>query len=342
MVYELLEVQKFLKRQKLPQNIINLIASPQSTKQPSPRPLYPSTNMADEMMKKQRQFVPPHNSSSSRSSQEAVALTCRPVNSLNPHDAQQGPDFIRVPCKARGVSQDHTAQNAFIDIPRDAPHGLILACSNEICYNSGRRFRYCIVCRTPAAKRNFHVRHAHGLDIRKGIRTESPVDRAPTPPHEKKRSATEHNRTISSVEMAAMAKQAIGKLSIEDKDAETQRSPPEERPPKKTRKSTCSEEQELVLSQEEIEWLELLHSRPSFGDTEETTKWFDSVIDCSLAFSQQTDIDESHNNVDNRAQPVKSSLLPDEADEILSALESPRNEAKPDYDRDNHFNYDQL
>jgi hypothetical protein len=49
----------------------------------------------------------------------------------------------RVLCQARGLSQDHNASTAFIDIPVGAPHGLLLVCSHVECANSHRRFRYC-------------------------------------------------------------------------------------------------------------------------------------------------------------------------------------------------------
>ena len=49
----------------------------------------------------------------------------------------------RVLCQARGLSQDHNANTAFIDIPVDAPHGLLLVCSHAECVKSHRRFRYC-------------------------------------------------------------------------------------------------------------------------------------------------------------------------------------------------------
>jgi hypothetical protein len=49
----------------------------------------------------------------------------------------------RVPCQARGLSKDHNASTAFIEIPDNAPHGLQLVCSHAECANSQRRFRYC-------------------------------------------------------------------------------------------------------------------------------------------------------------------------------------------------------
>lgn len=67
----------------------------------------------------------------------------------------------RVPCKARGMGDDHST-NAFFLIPENAPHGTLVVCSHRACIESGRRFRYCAVCELPCAKRNFSRRHSHG------------------------------------------------------------------------------------------------------------------------------------------------------------------------------------
>ena len=78
-----------------------------------------------------------------------------------------GVDFVRQPCKARGVSikpsqHPHVARFAYIDIPLGTMHGTVLSCCHPVCISSGRRFRYCTHCQTAVAKRNFNVRHNHG------------------------------------------------------------------------------------------------------------------------------------------------------------------------------------
>jgi hypothetical protein len=79
--------------------------------------------------------------------------------------ARTSGQFLRVPCKARSIPNTHNSSNAFLNVPVDAPHGLLLSCSHFECAASGRTFRYCIVCATPVAKRNFPQRHGHGLII---------------------------------------------------------------------------------------------------------------------------------------------------------------------------------
>lgn len=71
--------------------------------------------------------------------------------------------ILRFPCKARGVPDNHNANNAYIDVPSNASHGAVVLCSHPICAASGRKFRYCSVCMVPVAKRNFSKRHGHGL-----------------------------------------------------------------------------------------------------------------------------------------------------------------------------------
>uniref|UniRef100_A0A7S2IEK0 Uncharacterized protein n=1 Tax=Helicotheca tamesis TaxID=374047 RepID=A0A7S2IEK0_9STRA len=74
----------------------------------------------------------------------------------------------RMPCKARSVPADHTAENAYFNIPPNAAHGLTLVCSYPECSLSGGRFKFCAVCDIPVAKRNFARRHSHGLLTRRG------------------------------------------------------------------------------------------------------------------------------------------------------------------------------
>lgn len=69
----------------------------------------------------------------------------------------------RMPCRARSVPVGHTPQTAYLSIPPDAPHGMVLMCSHPHCAASGKRFRFCAVCDIPVAKRNFLKRHSHGL-----------------------------------------------------------------------------------------------------------------------------------------------------------------------------------
>ena len=80
-----------------------------------------------------------------------------------PSSSQEGAGqpFIRIPCRARGVCGSHTPDTAYFDIPVDCQHGTMLQCSYPACRDSERWFRYCKVCDTVVAKRNFSKRHGH-------------------------------------------------------------------------------------------------------------------------------------------------------------------------------------
>lgn len=56
---------------------------------------------------------------------------------------QEQQAFRRVPCKARGMSNNHNTHTAYFEIPVDAPHGLLLCCTHPECQVSARAFRYC-------------------------------------------------------------------------------------------------------------------------------------------------------------------------------------------------------
>lgn len=128
----------------------------------------------------QMNYCIPTNSNVSVSSGDEVSGVRRIIQ-------RNGKDFVRQPCKARGVSvkdgQDpHVAKFAYIDIPVGAVHGTVLSCCHPLCKSSGRLFRYCVQCQTAVAKRNFNVRHAHGkthlqpslLKNREEVKPESP------------------------------------------------------------------------------------------------------------------------------------------------------------------------
>jgi len=71
------------------------------------------------------------------------------------------PPANSVPCRCRGMPDDHNPKTAYIVIPKDVMHGQALQCSHPICRHRGVRFRYCSACQRPVAKRNFSSRHNH-------------------------------------------------------------------------------------------------------------------------------------------------------------------------------------
>lgn len=53
------------------------------------------------------------------------------------------------------------SQTAYLEIPKDAVHGLHLLCSHPACRAVGVKFRYCYYCKKPVTKQNFRSRHLH-------------------------------------------------------------------------------------------------------------------------------------------------------------------------------------
>jgi len=66
------------------------------------------------------------------------------------------------PCRARGMDQGHNFDSAYFTVPDGLDHGADLYCSYRACRAEGCKFRYCAVCKAPAARRNFRKRHGHG------------------------------------------------------------------------------------------------------------------------------------------------------------------------------------
>jgi len=87
-----------------------------------------------------------------------------------------GRKLFRSSCRARAVAKDHTPATAYLLIPEDVRHGYLLRCSHSWCIKTGRLFRYCVVCRQPVTKRNFHKRHGHGLIRYENGRSFLPAD----------------------------------------------------------------------------------------------------------------------------------------------------------------------
>ena len=68
-----------------------------------------------------------------------------------------------IPCRARGMPADHNFKTAYFVIPDGIEHGDELVCNYPACRQAGVKFRYCLHCKIPVAKRNFRNRHRHGV-----------------------------------------------------------------------------------------------------------------------------------------------------------------------------------
>jgi len=121
-----------------------------------------------------------HNHQQQQQQQQAAALTQQRQESIHLNremqQQQQQQSVERdvsfhdskstiLPCRARGMPMDHNIKTAYFVIPDDIKHGTELLCSYFACRNAGIKFRYCVYCKLPVAKRNFAKRHRHSGKI---------------------------------------------------------------------------------------------------------------------------------------------------------------------------------
>ena len=193
---------------------------------------------------------------------------------------------FRVPCKARGLPSDHNHRTAYIEIPVNAPHGMILMCSHTMCAGTGRKFRYCAVCKVPVAKRNFRKRHAHGLLVPRSV---DGLTR--DMPHAMQPQQQQH------MEYQHQGPHVGGVVVSND-----------------IRESSSGEsggeiKMTVKLLPHEFRWLAVLHNRPKTEDGAAMQKWFQRVLEVSneaFAYEQQ---DKGPEEMDCDAQQQQSATF---------------------------------
>ena len=205
----------------------------------------------------------------------------------------------RIPCKARGMPEDHNAEHAYFEISFETIHGKILACSHRDCALSGRRFRYCAVCALPVAKRNFMKRHAHGLfvsskelmdaDIKEGFTSTCSFISAPkgdnTISSQAILEATRHHRVVSYDNKADPLQALLDGTTENDKV---------------TPSLSYSAPLKVERHDNESKWISLLHRRPELEDTISMSKWMEAVIKVSADLAPN----EIHSLTDSETSPV--------------------------------------
>lgn len=98
---------------------------------------FPSSNPADPEMK------PPLALQEGEEEEPVVRRHDHDDHHPKNHSSPFASSSRRFPCRARNISNNHNSDNAYVDVPADAPHGQLLCCSHPECVKSGRRFRYC-------------------------------------------------------------------------------------------------------------------------------------------------------------------------------------------------------
>lgn len=190
----------------------------------------------------------------------------------------------RVPCKARGLSKSHNIDNAYLEIPAGASHGMVLRCSHPECQASGRKFCFCKVCGIPVAKRNFSKRHGHGLLIdckleMHAVRSMNATAAATgygqfsaVPEDQEQSVVSTDDKFPRSVTSESLSAVSAGMLQT--RNASTQRN---NNPQDGT--TVAATAAPVQLSEEENHWLDLLHQRPNLEDQLSMSSWMDQVLE---------------------------------------------------------------
>jgi hypothetical protein len=203
-------------------------------------------------------------------------------------------------------------QTAYIVIPEDVSHGQALKCSHPICQKRGVRFRYCEVCQTPVAKRNFSTRHNHppgefpeakeleakAQEEEDALEKETKVDLEEDEGDEVTTSSKaaklpqDTDRSIASLiaaatnqhQMAVNASASVAKVTNEDSTIEEQ----EEKHQKKSKNNmlmariyrTPMDPPDLAKfgSKRRMEWLTLLGQRPPPDRPDDMSAWLHQLM----------------------------------------------------------------
>lgn len=253
----------------------------------------------------------------------------------NPHHHHHNKvmQYRRVPCKARGVKSVHVARTAWIDIPDGALHGTVLLCSNAECSGSGRRFRFCNECDMPVAARNFTKRHSHGVQKsgpypvynRAAIPT-SPIAAAVPPTtttsnhdnnngHSSSSSTTSTKRrkvSKESKDMGSIASQAIelesfgANKNIVRSDADSISSAGLDNMVGAsivgaTINGNKNAGEQMLLTKEEVQWIEMFRCRPGADYPEQMQIWSQSMVRLAKESTQQQQPPADNNNNNNES-----------------------------------------
>ena len=167
-------------------------------------------------------------------------------------------ECTRVPCRARNMPPDHDEETAYLEIPTNAPHGMLLGCSHPACGGYGRkRFRYCAVCNIPVSKRNFVKRHSHHNVVTSDCSDSSCISSA----------STYSSSCPSSPPLLPSTSPLLTLINVpvcvSDEDVSSG---------KKKQVSVKS------LDQSERNWLNLLHQCPDLDDGNARQRWMQALV----------------------------------------------------------------
>ncbi|KAL7499730.1 hypothetical protein ACHAWT_007374 [Skeletonema menzelii] len=188
----------------------------------------------------------------------------------------------RVPCRARGMPMAHNFKTSYFIIPDNIQHGDELECSFPACRSAGAKFRYCLHCKVPVAKRNFRNRHKHG---NMGDKKRSPPSASKEPgslpplpsaegiclPVTDIQEGTEDEKTT----LEAKEEGDLKPSSLPQQDPVVAASKNVEEP---SNRISVSTEEDATKVQS---WVSLLESKPDPNDKEAMTEWMMKVMNAS-------------------------------------------------------------
>lgn len=190
---------------------------------------------------------------------------------------------VRVPCRARGMPMAHNFKTAHFIIPPNIQHGDELVCSFPQCRAAGAKFRYCLHCKVPVAKRNFRNRHKHGnLGEKKKA----------SPTQEK----NEANEEKDKVEGKTEEKRSSSALSEDSTDNEGDLKPSAS--PVKTENADASGQTTVAINSNHDptqvqKWVSLLDTKPDPSDKEAMAVWMMNLMHATDAMGPKKEADNS-------------------------------------------------
>ena len=198
-------------------------------------------------------------------------------------------------------------RTAYFDIPANAQHGMLLVCSHPACAESGRCFRYCAVCDVPVTKRNFPMRHAHGLTKEDGELSSAiaVVDLNTLAGSKRQRSVSFASDVAPSSEASmhtAMAAAPAATFQLMNTTAAAASNNSAAR--------SSEGKMKMQLNPTEFKWLALLHNRPSMDDMDALNQWMDNVLKLS---EQKSSPPSTSSSLDAQAASITYSSAQDDS-----------------------------
>jgi hypothetical protein len=190
-------------------------------------------------------------------------------------------------------------------IPEDIKHGAELVCSYNACRNAGTKFRYCVQCSLPVAKRNFFKRHKHAGKIP----TNRLVDGLHKDDDDVSSSDGEDKKPAKKRVKKWDAKKLLDKLVVQKAKEVTVQV--EDKP----KKSISSGEMAHLVENRKKTWEILLGKRPRSNNQKSMLKWVQHV----LAASDQTAPEEKETS---EPKATKNGTTEKKMDKLISTKNS--------------------